>query len=335
MRRNRFKGIGIAGIVVAVILMAGCSAGPSAIGPDDSTKDNLLEMRWATLPAIANLPGYVALRRGIFESHGLHVDMTESSDFAANMVALGRQFDVTGGGPALYNGPTQRGVDLTVLSPIVVTGTGDYNDIVLLSKEPVSDFSDLRNAKIGVAGLTGSSVSSLRFLLEDAGLTAEDYDLVQLPYASHVDNLDAGNIDAAVSTFPFAAVAEEAGYVVNDYQLTVRAAREITGDKVTTAASNLWIAETAWAEKNPEKIEAWNAAIDESVGWILDNKDAAYAYLSEWLGTDPKVTASIPMPTWETEKVDPSWFAVDWATNKAVGLADGDFNPARVHIWGK
>ena len=75
---------------------------------------------------------------------------------------------------------------------------------VWLTKDPtVETLAQLKGKAIAVPSLTGIITDALIYLLKREGVERDEVKLVQTPFPTMGDQLQAGHVDAAIATIPF------------------------------------------------------------------------------------------------------------------------------------
>jgi NitT/TauT family transport system substrate-binding protein len=82
-----------------------------------------------------------------------------------------------------------------------------------MAKPQYKSLQELKNKKIGVSGLGGTSHVAMTVALEKSGLTAKDYVAVSVPGGNLVQSLDSGFVDAATLNPPTMFFAQRRGFV--------------------------------------------------------------------------------------------------------------------------
>jgi NitT/TauT family transport system substrate-binding protein len=183
--------------------------------------DELTTVRVGTVGSMTEAPFYIADKKGYFRDEGLSVTYVPFNS-AANMVApLGAgQLDVGGGAPSagLYNA-VARGIDVRVVADLGrdTPGYGFQQLLVrtdLVKSGAFKSFRDLRGKTIAVAAQGATASAALVHLLQKAGLTYADVNLVYMDYADQVVALKNGSVDASLFPEPNATIAVRTGAAV-------------------------------------------------------------------------------------------------------------------------
>jgi NitT/TauT family transport system substrate-binding protein len=224
--------------VVASVLLVACTAvppsstAPAAPPPAASTAaapasapgtaasvtplSPVVTVRLGTLPTVSDAGMYLAMERGYFAAEGIQIDPIPF-DSAAQMVApLGAgQLDVGGGSTSagLYNA-IARGLPLKIVADkgSMPPGFGWIGLIVRRDlTDQIRDYPDLRGRKIAINQTGTTNDIALESALKRGGLTWQDVEVLQMPFADMNGALTNRSVEVAQQNEPFKAIAIEEG----------------------------------------------------------------------------------------------------------------------------
>lgn len=282
------------GMILAGTVLAACGSDSGGAGDDSASGQT--KVRLAFTPGATTLPVELALTKGYFKKRGLDVEDTQGLDLPTWMAGLDKQWDVAMETPGVFVSGADK-LDLVVLAGGQVTTEGSLTGNPLITRDPdIKEPIDLVGKTVGVATITGSTPTALKYLVTEAGGDFDDVKLVQVGFDQQGDQLKAGAVDAVVSSSPFANV------ILNgDSEATAlwdvqdRALRLIDPDQ-EVMASILYTSTRGWAEKNPEAAKAFQEALQEAADWMNANEDEAKSILAKWLGLPTDVVNTIDWP---------------------------------------
>jgi ABC-type nitrate/sulfonate/bicarbonate transport system substrate-binding protein len=156
---------------------------------------------------ICCLPLMAALQWKIFEANGLHVEIIQvRSQIAYPALSSGEVQYVAGVGPASVSA-TLRGMP----SRAVWFATEEliYS---LIARPDFHNVKDLRNKKIGLTGIGGTSHVSLQVALESVGENPKNFVYLALGGSQQLPALEAGTVDAALLSPPMLYFAKKKGF---------------------------------------------------------------------------------------------------------------------------
>lgn len=170
-------------------------------------------------------PLYVADAKGYFEDEGLEVNIenVQSGQEAIPLASSGQLDVVTAGFSAGMFSSVNTGLDISVVGSMGVAPAADEQEppsSLVVSKElhdsgEIESIADLEGKSIGALGGTGGTAAFyIALALDEAGLSINDVELVQLSNADMPAALGNGSIDAAFASAPFWSLAVEDGSAV-------------------------------------------------------------------------------------------------------------------------
>lgn len=248
--------------------------------------DDLVELNAGMVSGIDQLGLAIALEQGFFEKHGLDVDIANpyaTGVDALNALQAGEVDLVQVGVPMI--GAVIRGMDLVALGNYSGNAAqlGSDTTMALVAREgseiSADDLSTLRGKRIAASFGTINHLYILA-LIEAAGLTVDDVELVNTPPPDMTVALLAGGIDAFVGWDPWPIVAQKD--VPGAYQV-IRG-----GNHISYVGFNVGMRD--WIAENGETIEKFLAAVSEADQWMRANPADAAQVATRWIpGLDPAV----------------------------------------------
>jgi ABC-type nitrate/sulfonate/bicarbonate transport system substrate-binding protein len=173
----------------------------------DAQERRRIRISNATLSYSA-LPLVAAREWNLFQEQGLDVEIILMRSAAAVAALVSGDLDYQSGiGPASISA-TLSGVDSRAL-----WSSTSHITYWLMAKPQYKSLQELKNKKIGVSGLGGTSHVAMTVALEKSGLTAKDYVAVSVPGGNLVQSLDSGFVDAATLNPPTMFFAQRRGFV--------------------------------------------------------------------------------------------------------------------------
>ncbi len=294
--KKRFAALGL--LAAASLALAGCtdSAAPDA-GSDTTSEGGgeLREVRVAALPISDSIAVWVGIDEGIFEKHGLDVEIQPAQGGAQAIPALMSgdiQFAV--GQPF---GPFRAGLQnlgVTVISNFSSSRAEgeDVNAVVSLAGSGIEEPADLAGKKVAVNSLGAAGDLTIKAAVDADGGDSSTIEFVEVAFPDAAGQLEAGNIDAAWVPDPFMSQIVDGGgnLVMHPYQevlpgLTV----------LTNFTTNELI------ESDPELVEDYAAAMAESLEFTNENEDVARAAIEKHLELPKEVADSVTLPVFDPE----------------------------------
>jgi NitT/TauT family transport system substrate-binding protein len=263
--------LSLASLLMGALVLAACG-GETASGGDasGSEADFNRPIKVGGIFDVAELPVYVAAKRGFFEEHGVPVDgdliFTQGGSATVTALVTG-DFDF--GNPSLGGvvRAVEEGQGLQIVAPL-------FGEIWALSiradlEGEIKSVEDLKGRTIGVTSIGSGTYNFLAGLLSQAGLNPEtDVEILPLGAPGNIlASLKTGGVDAAVTWEPLKTQAEGDGSIVHlvdlldpDDHLEVLGAESSLGT-VLAAGSDI-------VENEPEVVERVIAALMDAHEWI-------------------------------------------------------------------
>jgi NitT/TauT family transport system substrate-binding protein len=281
--------------MTTVLLMGALAACGGSESSDASSEPGATKVRLAFAPGATTLQVHLADKRGFFKKHGLDVEMTQGLDLPTWMAGLGKQWDIAMETPGVFVSGVDK-LDLVVLAGAQVTEEGQARANPLITRDPsIKEPIDLVGKRVGVATLTGSTPTSLKYLVTKAGGDFSKVKLVQVSFDQAPAQLKAGQLDAVVSSPPFA------GVILKDPEYKAlwdpqdRALRMFDPTQ-KNFASILFTSTRKWAEANPDAAKQFQDALQESGEWMDSHEADAKKEMSAWLGSPADVVDAVEWP---------------------------------------
>ncbi|MET1156789.1 ABC transporter substrate-binding protein [Arthrobacter sp.] len=251
---KKWAGVGMAAALVAGLAACGgdSEAGTAAAGSSDGPEQATIVVGTQTFAELA--PLHMAIEQGIFEDHGLTVELADS----------------TGGGAGLIPGMVAGDIDVVYSNyvsllqgaskglPLQVIRENDRPGVQALYVTPDSGIKtpeDLAGKTIAVNGLGNIMELTSRAVLESHGVT--DAKFVEIPPPNMEAALAQGQVDAAWLVEPFVTIASG----TLDVKPVVSAFEGPT-ENVPVAG---WAVRKDFAQQNPKTVSAFVEAMDEAM----------------------------------------------------------------------
>ena len=278
------------------------------------------------IPNIQFAPFYVGADRGLYRSGGVEATLRHHGANEGLFTALvsGEEDFVVAGGAELLQARAQ-GLDLVAVAQVYRS----YPVVLIVGEDSaIRTASDLKGRSVGIPGRYGESWFGLQLLLQDAGLTTDDVDVVVIGYTAQAA-LATGKVDSVI------------GYANND-QVQFGLAGVPTRTIPLTAGeiplvSVVLLTTRAYADANPAAVRAVArgtvAAIEQVVADPAAAVDLAKAHIPNLdqeagvASARATLDATVPIMT-GGGAVDGRLDAGQWAAMAAFmsdhGLIEGD-----------
>ncbi|MGP4020560.1 ABC transporter substrate-binding protein [Saccharopolyspora sp. 5N708] len=294
--------------VVSLGLVA-CGGDPgsdAAIGCGPLAQPQALKL--GVNPGAQDMVTFVMQEQGFDKKHNLNLELSEFQNPSALHAAIGQQtVDVGFGGLTAMATARQQGRDTMIFDVL----TSPSNVIVTRNDSNVHSLSDLRGKKLGIFGGRTSATFAIASIVakEKYGIDnlEKDVQLIEGPDAAMLGLLDQGNIDAALIGTTATVQALLSGKyrtlsdISQDYQ-----------EKFGKLPGHVLAATTdEYAEKHCGVLNAFSAALDDTVAFIQHDDKVWSDYAADIKLTDPRAPATLRervasryIPDWNQEQAD-------------------------------
>lgn len=289
----------VAASALAVVALAACSSGGDSGATTNADGTNTLKVALVGLTQDASLS--LGVDQGFFESRGLNIETTLVANPPAALAAVqGGQVDIAYSPSIPFLNALSQGV------PVQIVAAADgYPDGAASLPDPsqVDDTAVIVNPSSGftsVAELAGKTVAvparnaqmevTIAAVVQDAGGDPATVNWVVLDFASAVEAVKNGTVDAAGLVNPFSTEALNEGM-----QLLASPGVGFFQE----GAVGLYVTSEATAGSKPEAIASFRDAIIESNTYANEHLDEAKARGAELTGVDvpPAEMTDVYWPT--------------------------------------
>lgn len=237
---------------------------------------------------------YVCQDEGIFEKHGLDVELTLLKTSSQLVAALSSDaVQIAGGdGRAIAAGALQ-GADMKMIELKL-----PRYFVEMFGKAEIKTVEDLRGKKVGVTAPGSVTDTATRLMLEDKGLTGDVKvsNLTSLP--ALIAAAKSGEVDALVTAPPQGVETEEQGW------------HKITDMTEYETAASVYAATGDYVEKNKDTVAKFVKANVECLSFLQDdaNRDKSIDAIAKYTKTDDRDMAAYAY----------DFFTKVWAVDPAV-----------------
>jgi len=294
------KTLGAAALAVAALTLTACSGGTEPVETTTSAAPSTPQeteapleqftVRVAALPIAETGALWAAIDEGIFEKHGITIEILPSQGGAQAIPALlSGDIDFAIGQPF---GPFRAdGQDLGIViigdyADSLASGK-DVNAVVALDSSGINGPADLAGKKVSVNTVGAAGDLTIMQAVKDAGGDPSTIEFVEVPFPEVPAQLAAGTIDAAWAPDPFMSIVDNGdGHIVfHPYQETVPGITVLTN--ITTAEK---------LEKEPQMVAQFSAAMKEALDWANSNEAKVRAAIAKNLEIPEEAAAGITLP---------------------------------------
>jgi ABC-type nitrate/sulfonate/bicarbonate transport system substrate-binding protein len=283
-RRSPVVVLGLA----AALVLAGCGADADS---DGSTQDGPSPLSIGYFPLVHTASAVHAEETGLFTAQDLDVELVQTAGGAQAIPGLlAGEYDITYGNYTSALLAAQKGLPVRVVAGNDV-GADDHA-IMVTGNSPLQSAADLSGASIAVNNLQNIGTVAVNAVLEDAGVDIDTIDLVELAYPDMQAALERGDVDAIWQVEPFQAQSLAKGS---------RVLFPLFSGPMADMPVAGWLTTDQYATEHPEEIEAFRAALAESVDQLQDDRARLVELVPTYTQVPAEVVGQVAMPHWDAE----------------------------------
>lgn len=242
------------------------------------------------LPIAPSVGIYYGIENGIFEEHGLDVELSTSNAGAAMLPAVNAQQLQFGiGNPNSVLNANDRGLDMRI-----VTGYSnslpegdDIAGVVSTVESGIEDWEDLEGNTVSVNALKTQGDLTIMESVEQAGGDPSAVEFSEMPFPDMPAQLEQGNTDAIWVPEPFlsSALADDANQLVG-YSFQ---------DAIPGMPTMVSFSSGEYVEENPEVAQAFSDAMTESLQMAEEDEEGTRALLPEFIDLPEEAAENLRM----------------------------------------
>lgn len=234
------------------------------------------------------LNAFVAKDRGFFANHGLEVKIQPMLGMTSISSVVANSIQFTGPTPSNYLQAVDNGLDLVVAAGAYAFPTPSKVGVLIPVSSPVKTPKDLEGKKFGVPGINALQHILIRKWLTDNNVDLSKVTFIELSFPQIPDALKSGQVDAASANEPFyeRIIALNIGKPFFDLSTLIPAG--------TTGA--MYATSREWAQKNPETIKAFRAALSDAKQFVEKNPQEAMKSVGNYMKLPPEAIATLSVP---------------------------------------
>jgi NitT/TauT family transport system substrate-binding protein len=316
---------------VTAVLLAACggdddggdqqaesSPSPAAEASPEATQAEPDAVTVGVIPIVDVAPIYLGIEQGFFEAQNIDVTL-ESGQGGAAIVpgVVSGEFEFGFSNVTSLLIAQTQGLDLKVVAAGNST-TGeegaDFGGVVVLEDSDIQDAADLAGKSVAVNTLNNIGTTTINKVVRDAGGDPSTIEYTELAFPDMPAALQGGQVDAVWVVEPFLTITTSQG------------ARPVAWNFAGTDP-NLMIAAYFTSQElidsNPDLVERFTTAMNESLEYAQDNPDEARQILLTYTQLDEAMAETLTLPRWSAEiDTEPIQLLADLAVED--GLVDTD-----------
>jgi NitT/TauT family transport system substrate-binding protein len=287
MKRSTLLG-GLA--FAATLALVGCTDSGAAPDPTDAGPGETYQVRVAALPIAETGAIWAALEAGIFEEHGIELEILPAQGGAQAIPALvAGDIDFAIGQPMGPFRAALGGEEVRILGNYAnsLPSGDDVNSVVASAASGVTTWADLSGKTVAVNSLGAAGDLTIRAAVEADGGDPASIEFVAVAFPDVPAQIEAGTIDAAWAPDPFRGMVLGAGGtdLGGPYQAAVPG---------LTVLTNITLQRVI--DEQPEMVAAWTEALAAALEYAAANEDAVRAAIATNLDIPEAAAAGIVLP---------------------------------------
>jgi NitT/TauT family transport system substrate-binding protein len=241
-------------------------------------------------PTTGLMPSYIAKDEGIFEKHGLDVDLVLLTNQGAVISALmgGTAQIVTPSALAVIQAD-DAGLDIVFVASSSMSPSASRTGVFVKNGSDLHSAHDLIGRKVGVPSLYTLIHVTTRRWLKEQGVDYNQVNFAEVGFQQMADVLGAGIVDAVYAIEPYYDRVAEIGYVIGNPDATLPKGT-LTSVYATTRE---------WADAHQTTLKAFRDSLVEAIDFIAHNDAAARQSLVKYTKQRPDIVAGATMPVLE------------------------------------
>lgn len=291
MSRTRITAL--AALAAGALLLTACTSGSPSGDPDPTgdTGTGTEELTSITVGSLAIAPSAAVqygLDQGIFEEHGLDVEIQIADGGAAMLPAVSTgQLDFGVGNPLSVLVAASQGVDVRVASgySFSLEEGEDINAVVTRAGDGIDSWADLEGKRVSVNAVNTQGDLTIKESVAKDGGDPDALNFIEIGFADALAQLDGNNVDAVWIPEPFlsAAVADPTKYAVLGYPNQ----NTIPGLPTMVTFTSGAVAE------DTETLEKWRTALAATLDAANADREGFAATIAEFTGMPEAVALDL------------------------------------------
>jgi NitT/TauT family transport system substrate-binding protein len=238
-------------------------------------------------PTTGLMPSYIAKDHGMFEKHGLDVDLVLLTNQGAVISALigGSAQIVTPSALAVIQASDQ-GIDVVFVASSSMSPSKSRSGIFVKNGSGIHAPQDLIGKKVGVPSINTLIHVIARRWLELNGVDYNKVNFAEIGFQQMYDTLNAGIVDGVSAIDPYYGKLEQIGYVVGNPDDSLP----------KNTLTSVYASTREWTDSHKAALAAFRQSLTEAIDFINSHDAEARASLVKYTRQPEAVVAATPMP---------------------------------------
>jgi len=300
----KFRSVLVPAAAGALALTMTACGGDAASESKQAGVDGLTTVSMSVIPVANVAELFLAMEQGIFEDHGIDLELELVQPPAIVPSLLSGDVDFGwGSAPGVV---AARGNDVPIKAVTTVAVAGDDPaafpiQVMVPEGSDITTPEDLVGKKVATDTLFQMPDLALIATLEDAGIDASKVELVEIPFANMAESLAGGQVDAVISTDPFVTIMEQS--------IGATTLMGVTDGLSAESPISVVIASEKFIGENAELVNDFREAIDEAGEYAIAHDDELRASLQSFTELPPELADVITIAPISTVDDAAGWDA--------------------------
>ncbi|SFK70328.1 ABC transporter substrate-binding protein [Geodermatophilus ruber] len=308
----------LAALAAATLALSACGGSEEPADGGATASDELRTVTVGVVPVVDVAALYVGEAQGFFADRGIELDIQFGTGGAALVPGLmNDSYDFVYANVVTLLQARDRGLPLVAVAE-GGRSTGeqgaDHGGVLVPEASDVQDAGDLAGRRVAVNALAGLHELTTRAAVEAAGGDPDAVSFVELPLPDMATAMAEGQVDAMATSEPFLGVAAAQGNRLVASQFVDTDPDFVTALYTTTEQKT---------QQDPELVEAFTAAVEESMDYAADHSDEVRAELPNFTQIDPAVIPTMVLTKFSSDLPRQPLERVAELAQKSGVLGDG------------
>ena len=263
-------------LTASVLALTACGGGGDDGG--SSADGEVRQVTVGMLPILPTAALYAGIEEGFFADRDIEISVETGQGGAALLPAvMSGEMDFATSNPVSLLQARGEGLDVRVIghwTSALSEGDTDINGVVAAGDSGIESAADLEGQRVAVNTLNGMGGLTIREAVRQDGGDPDAVEFVELPFPDMPAALDAGNVDAVWVPEPFLSTLVADGNQVVSYS---------SKESVEGHPTQLFFTSGTLIESDPELVEDFTAALEETLNFAEENPDAVKEQVAQVL----------------------------------------------------
>ncbi|GAB3347408.1 ABC transporter substrate-binding protein [Modestobacter lapidis] len=288
----------VAAVAALPLLTLGCGsdAEPEASGGGGDGAQEVATVTLGLIPIIDVAPIHLGMEQGFFADQGIELELSAGQGGAAIVPGIvSGSLDVGFTNNLSLVIASAAGLPLQVVASGVDSAGDPETDqfTIVTADDSITRPADLSGKTVAVNTVNAIGDTVVKASVEADGGDPDSINFVELAFPTMPAAVTAGDVDAAWLVEPFVTIGESQGIRVLTTPLN-----DFTDIEVEVST---YVTSQQFATENPEVLDRFRTALEESLEYAQQNPEAVRAILPTYLDMPPELAAQVRLPVWNTD----------------------------------